>query len=234
MGLKGLTPEERKLLLISVGTHKGKRALCPVEVAKLLSKAVESGTSLADCAAGVQLTTTQVSRFLSLLKVPSDVQHLIGFGHSQGTLGFSAAFELSRLDDPADQRRAVQAVLEHNLSSSEVRQLVQARERSRKNMDDCVGTVLKMRPHIEVRHVFVGSVLRDDVRAGLQTLSQERRNEILQAILKKRFAALHVTGRLGPDRFTLVGGVELGTVVKAGKDEFEEQMNAELRGGLSE
>ena len=234
MGLKGLTPEERKLLLISVGTHRGKRALCPVEVAKLLRKAVESGTSLADCAAGVQMSTSQVSRFLSLLRIPSELQYLISFGHAPGSLGFSAAFELSRLDDAADQRHAVQAVLVHSLNSSEVRQLVQARVRSRKSMDECVATVLKMRPHVEVRHVFIGSVLRDDIRARLQRLSQERRNEILQDILKKRFKVLHATGRLGAERFTLIGGEELGTVVKAGKDEFEEQVNAELCGGLLE
>ena len=101
-------------------------------------------------------------------------------------------------------------------------------------MDECVATVLKMRPYVEVRHVFIGSVLRDDIRAWLQRLSQERRNEILRGILKKRFNELHATGRLGPERFTLVGGEELGTVVSARKDEFEQQVNAELCGGLSE
>jgi hypothetical protein len=234
MALKGLTAEEKKHLLISVGTHRGKRALSPVEVAKLLRKAIESDTSLADCAAGVQLTTSQVSRFLSLLRIPSELHYLINFGQSAGTLGFSSAFELSRLDAEEDQRRAVRAVLELNLTSSEVRQLVQARERSRKSMDECVTTVLKMRPHVEVRHVFIGSVLKENIRERLHGLSQPQRDEILQGILKENFKELHATGRLGSERFTLVGGAELGAAVKTGNDQFEQEINAELRRSLSE
>lgn len=235
MALEALTREEKKLLLLSIGTHRGERTLSPIEVAMLLRKAIEGGTSLAECAASVQLDgTSQVSRFLSLLKLPDDVQHVIDWGRSGGTLAFTAAFELSRLDDASDQRRAVQAVLEYDFSTSEVRQLVQSRKRSGKSMGECVTAVLKMRPQVEVRHVFIGSVLRDDVRVRLRQLSQQRRDEILQAILKKTFKDLRTTGRLGIERFTLVGGAELGGAVKTRKDQLEQEINGELGTGVSE
>lgn len=232
MALEALTPEEKKLLLVSIGTHRGERPLTPVEVGKLLRKAIEGGMSMADCAAAVLLEgPSQVSRFLSLLKLPEDVQHVIDWGGSSGTIAFTAAFELSRLGDSADQRRAVQAVLEHNLSSSEARQLVQARKRSRKSMDECIEAVLRMRPQVVMRHVFIGSVMGDDVRTRLRRLSQHQRDEILQGILKRRFRELHAVGHLGAERFTLVGGAEMGETLKALKNSLEEQINAELHTG---
>lgn len=235
MTLEALTPEEKKLLLLSIGTHRGARLLSPVEVASLLRKAIEGGASLAECAASVHLEgPSWVSRFLSLLKLPDDVRHVIHWGRSGGTLAFTSAFELSRLDDASDQRRAVQAVLEYDLNTSEVRQLVQARKRSNKNIDECVTAVLKMRPQIETRHVFIGSVLRDDSRARLRQLSQMRRDEILQSILINTFKDLRVTGRLGPEKFTLVGGPEFGRAVQIRKEYLEQELNAGLDIGVLE
>ena len=233
MALEALTPEEKKLLLLSIGTHRGERPLSPVEVAMLLRKAIKGGTSLDECATAVQLDgTSQLSRFLSLLKLPDDVQHVIDWGRSDGTLAFTAAFEISRLHDTYDQRDAVKAVLEYYLSTSEVRQLVQARKRSQKSMDECIKAVLKMRPQIEVRHVFIGSVLRDDIRVRLRQLSQQRRDDILQTILKRTFKDLQATGHLGSERFTLVGGTKLGEEGKKRKDQLEQEINAELVSGV--
>jgi hypothetical protein len=233
MALEALTPEEKKRLILSIGTHRGERALSPVEVAMILHKAVEGGTSMTECAAAVQLNgTSQLIRFLSLSKLPDDIQHVIDWGRSGGTLAFTAAFELSRLDDASDQRRAVQAALEYDLTTSEVRQLVQARKRSKKSMDECVTAVLKMRPQVEVRNVFIGSVLRDDIRVRLRQLSQRQRDEILQAILERTFKDLRATGRLGSERFTLVGGAELGEAAKKRKEQLEKEINAELITGV--
>jgi hypothetical protein len=232
MSLEALTAEERKQLLMSIGTHRGERVLSPVEVARLLRKALDSGISMASCAESVQLTgTSQIARFLALLKLLPDVQHLVDWGRSDVTLAFSAAFELSRLDIQEDQREAASSVLAHGFSTSEVRQLVQMRKRSGKPLDDCVHAVLKMRPQIERRHVFIGSVLREDVRKRLTDLSQQKRDEAIKRVLGQRFGHLKARGRLGTERFTLVGGAELGAAVKVG-EALEQQVNRELAGAL--
>lgn len=226
--LDALVPDEHKRLLLSVGTHRGVRPLSPVEVATLLRRVVASGASLAACAEALHLGgTSQIGRFLSLLKLPEDVQHLVDWGRSGVTVAFTAAFEVSRLEDHEDQRLAAHAVLEFDLSTAEVRQLVQARKRSKKPMDECVRIILKMRPQVEVRHVFVGSV-REDIRPALRLLTQFQRDKLLHDILEKTFRELHAGGRLGLERFTLVGGKPLGDAAKAKKDEIEMQMNAEL------
>lgn len=233
MALEALTPEERRDLLVSIGTHRGQRILSPVEVAALLRKAIDGGTPLAECAKAVQIESpTQLARFLALLNLPADLHHEIDWGRTDDTLSFTAAFELSRLSDPADQQRAVQAVLEYRLSTSETRQLVQAKKRSGKPMDECVQAVLRMRPRVEVRHVFIGSVLNEEARARLKQLSQHRRDEILGEILAAAFRDLRATGRLGQERFTLVGGDELGAAIRARKDQLEQEVNAQLARSL--
>jgi hypothetical protein len=233
MALSALTPEERQQLVASVGTHRSERHLSPTEVALLFQKAVRTGDSLADCAKAVSLeSTSQISRFLSLLKLPADVLHLVDWGTTENSLSFSSAFELSRLEQTEDKQRAVQAVLEHHLSSSEVRQLVQARMRSGKSMDECIQVVLRMRPQIEVRHVFIGAVLEEGVRQKLNQIVQRKRDELLQSVLAKVMPAIQVSGRLGSDRFTLVGGADLGSIVKVQKTRIEKDINTQLGAGI--
>lgn len=232
--LVGLSADEYKKLLLSVGTHRGKRPLSPVEAAALLRKATSAGASLSECAKAVQLEgPTWVSRFLKLLDLPQDVQHLIDWGRGAGTIAFTSASEVSRLDDPVDQRRAIQVGLEHNLSSAEMRQLVQLRKRSRKPMDECVAGVLKMRPQIEIRHVFIGAVTGDPLRARLRGLSQYERDQLLEAACRKKLAGLRLSGRLGVERFTLVGGKDFGGLLAAKKEVLEQEIHEALAVELS-
>src|SRR5207245_8667337 len=128
--LPGLTADEYKKLILSVGTHRGKRLISPVEAAVLFEKARAAGAPLADCAKAVQLEgPTWVGRFLNLLKLPEDVRHLVDWGAGPGAVTFTSAADIARLDDSDDRRSAIQAALAHNLSTKEVRQLVQLRKR---------------------------------------------------------------------------------------------------------
>ena len=86
---KILSPQELQGLLLSVGTHRGKRLLSPVEVANLFAKVTSEGGRLGDCARAAQLEgTTMVGRFLRLLKLPESVRHLVDWGSNPGAIGF--------------------------------------------------------------------------------------------------------------------------------------------------
>src|SRR5215467_6501534 len=131
--LPGLTADEYKNLILSVGTHRGKRRISPMEAAVLFDKAERAGASLLDCAKAVQLEgPTWIGRFLNLLRLPEDVRHLVDWGRGAGAVTFTSATEIARLHDLDDQRTAIEAAIAHNLSSAEVRQLVQLRKRSRR------------------------------------------------------------------------------------------------------
>lgn len=226
--LSALTVEERKRLLMSVGTHRGTRTLSPVEVARLLKRAVNRGATLAECASGIGLETTQVGRFLALLGLPEDVQDLVGWGKSGATLSFSAAFELSRLEGADDQRAAVAATLEEGLGKAEVQQLVQMRKRSQLDIGTCLQAILKMRPQVTVRHVFVGTIKDRRLADALAGMAQGERDSLLRGVLASAGEAYGAGGRLGPNRFTLSGNEHFGLIVKAGRDALEERVNIAL------
>src|SRR5262249_46124281 len=101
--------------------------------------------------------------------------HLVDWGGGAGAVTFTSAADIARLDDPDDRRSAMQAVLAHSLSTKEVRQLVQLRKRSTRTIEECTDGVLRMRPQIEVRHVFIGSV-REPLRERLRGLGQYARD----------------------------------------------------------
>lgn len=231
MALAALTPDEMKGLILSVGTHRAGRPLSPVEVATLFQKTLRAGTTLAECAEAVQLdSTSQVSRFTAVLSLPLDVQHLVDWGRSDQTVAFTSAFEISRLSGPDDQRAAVRAILENGLSTSEIRQLVQSRKRSGQPIGQCIESVLKMRPQVDVRHVFLGAVADEALQAKLRAMPQEARDRVFGVVL----AALSygARGRLGADRFTLVGDSKFGEVLKTMKTRVESEVNDGLRGAL--
>jgi hypothetical protein len=206
-----LAPEELRDLLLSVGTHQRSRRLNPVEVGRLFSKSLVQGATLEDCAQAVHLKgPTMVQRFLRLLALDPWVQDLVDWGQSGSTLSFTAASELTRLPGQ-DQSLAVRSVLELGLSKSETIQLVQLVLRSGRPARQCGEEVVAMRSVVERRHVVIGSIVCDDLARKLGQLHQDERDLLLAKALSEVCPSLHLVGsRLGPERFTLVGGDELG------------------------
>lgn len=206
--LPGLDSLELGRLRMSVGygTHKKGRPLSPIEVGCFLRRARFEGASLQDCATMLGLKGTgHVGRFLRILELPHDIQHMVDWGADKDTIGFSAAVELVRLDDPDDQRTVAQSVLADRLTSKEVRQVGQLRTRTNKTIVDCIAEVLGMRPTIDRRYVYIGTVVNQITVDKLGELSQRERDRVLQIGIDQ----LHIqgaSGRLGSRFFTLVGG----------------------------
>ena len=229
---KVLSPEERQGLLLSVGTHRDERSLSPVEVANLFAKVIARGGSLSDCARAARLEgTMMVAHFLRLLKLPESVRHLVDWGRRSGTIGFSIGAELARLDDEVEEEEVVRGVLTYRLSVSEVRQIVQLRGRSKRSVEACLSEVVGMRPRVVKRYVYVGAVTNAALKTSLEFMSQGQRDALLASAIKSVLAVkdLAVT-RLGPGRFTLVGGADFGEVMNQRKNSLEQEVNDALQG----
>ena len=223
--LPGLTAFELGLVRMSVGYggHKRGRPLSPVEVGVFLREARMHGASVADCAEAVQLHGTGVLRFLRILSLPSDLQHLIDWGSGRDFVGFSAAVETTKLKDSSDQRAVAAAILGSSLNSKEVRQVTQLMQRSERSVDECVREVLRMRPKVVRRYVFIGSVAAENVEA-LRALTQSARDSLLAEGMEK-IGLESGSGRLGVRFFTLVGDDSFNSSMrKAGKDNIETQL----------
>lgn len=233
--LTNISQEELGRLIMSVGYGRQKkgRPLSPVEVGSLIRRAREAGASLSECAEAIRLNGTgHIGRFLQILNLPNDLQHLVDWGASNKTIGFSTAVELSRFRDDADQRLVANAILGEGLKGKEVQQVRQLRFRSHRPIEECVREVVGMRPTVEKRYVLIGSLISPQMTGALADLKQEERDSILESGLKAM--ELHnATGRLGSRFFTLVGGSEFNdSMMELGKENLEALIRKQISKAL--
>ena len=159
---------------------------------------------------------------------PVIVQDLkIDWGSGKNFIGFTSAVELAKLKDAGEQRAVAEAVLSSGLGSKEVRQVAQLRSRSGRDIEVCIHEVLDMRPKIEKRFVFVGSVASEHVET-LEGLAQSVRDAILTSGIEA-IGLRSATGRLGPRFFTLVGNERFDSSMREiGKETIEAQIQAHI------
>ncbi len=223
----------RLRMSVGYGTHKKGRPLSPVEVGKLIRQAKEAGVSTEDCAKAINLDKTSIGRFLRILDLPEDVQHLVSWGAQKDSIGFSVAAQLARFEDTEDQHAVIETILTDGLSRKEIEQVLQLKSRSGRKIDECLKEVLGMRPVIEKRHVFIGTIDDQELEVTLSGLTQAQRDSILQSGIQALGLA-EVSGRLGKNILTLVGSHYLGTYIKnIGADNLEAQLVAQIQKGIN-
>ena len=222
--LAGLSALELGRLRMSVGygTHKKGRPLSPIEVGLILRSARDEGISLRDCADAIGLDGTgHIGRFLRILDLPDDLQHLVNWGSGRDDIGFSSAVELVKLRDADDQHAVARSILADGLNSKEVRQIGQLRIRSGRTIDACIKEVLGMRPIVKRRYVFIGSVIDQNVEDALIKLTQAERDSILDSGIKL-LNLQGASGRLGKRFFTLIGDERFDASMESlGKENIE-------------
>ena len=227
--LPGLSALDLGRMRISVGygSNKKGRPLSPLDIGHFLRTAIAHGATRAECAVQIRLNPTGVARFLRLLDLPEDLQHLVDWGSGTDFIGFSAAVGLLTLDSPDDQRALGLATMAHRLTSKEVGQVAQLRRRSGRTIEACAQEVLGMRPQIEPRYVFLGSVAPESVEV-LSQLTQLARDAILAEAMKD-IGLRHATGRLGDRFFTMVGDEDFNASMQAiGKERIETQIQSHI------
>ena len=215
---------------VGYGGHKKGRLLSPIEVALLIEQACEAGASLEDCAKAMELGESTVGRFLQLRKLPEDLRHLVAWGSPKNALGFSSALGLTRFLNCEEELRSVaRSILSDGLTSKEVQQVAQLRKRSQKALDECIKEILGMRPVVEKRYVFIGTVADSDIVAKLASLAQANRDAILQDSIDALGLA-GASGRLGKSLFTLVGDdLFNGEMRKIGAENLEAKIISQIR-----
>jgi hypothetical protein len=235
MLLQGLTPDESKALIMSVGTHHGQRSLSPVEVAKLFKKALTYGASREQCALFVHLRgPDMVSRFLRLLDLNPFVQHSTSWRQTGPTISFTSAWKLSVLAS-TEQEDACLQVMVNQMTTKEVEQVVQLLQRSRRSFGECVAEVVRMRPSIIKVHVILGAITDTDVKGWLEAQSQSQRDIHFAQVLGHKYpGAKKCLGRLGTDRFTIVTNDQGYSLVNPNRDgSFETVITGALKEKMS-
>ena len=221
--LAGLSALELGRLRMSVGygTHKKGRPLSPIEVGTLLRNARNSGVSLKECADKINLDETGIGRFLRIVELPQDIQHLVSWGGDKNSIGFSSANELMRFKHSDDQHLVANHMLTDGLNSKEVREVAQLQARSGRPARECIEEIVGMRPTIDRRYVFIGSIIDQHTLDTLAVLTQTERDSVLKSGLE-RLGLQGASGRLGKRFFTLVGDEQFNLSMKRiGKEHIE-------------
>ena len=211
-----LSPEQKRDLILSLGTHRTERRLSPIEVARLIDALHRNGTSFREIAHLVSMKSTSTLREIHrLLELDPDIQHLVGWGKpSATTLPMKSAQQIARLSSWQDQLAATKATLVHELTSEEARQVVESKIRSQEPIGDCIKAVLRLRPTIERKYLFLGAVTSNRVSRHLETLTQVERDEVFNAGINHCYDEWpQWSGKLGISRFTFSGGVDLAHVL---------------------
>ena len=235
--LSGVPPETKRDLLLTVGSHRDDRPMSPEEVARSFQVALDAGSTLADLAALVHFDgTSMVSRFLRLLRLPGDVLRVVGWGQSPRTITFTSASEISRIKQPADQIAMTVAALKSDLTTSEVKSIVQAKLRSDLGIAECIDAITKLRNSTVRRHVIMGAITEDDIKEALLGKSQNVRDALLASALTHLLPESHaVVGRLSSERFTLTTENEYASsLIQKLPDGMESAVTSAIRFALQE
>lgn len=226
----GISGEDYRDLVLSVGTHRKTRRLSPLEVARLLERALAAGASRDDCATALGIGKTQVRTFLQLLNLNDEIQHLADWrGSKNATIPFSTLAELARLA-PEKQMQAVDSVLRYDFTWKEVVQLVQIANRSNKPISECITNVLDLRPEVETRHLFVGAITSESLIHQIRATNQSDRDRLFsQALSRLVGSSYKARGRLGDGKFTIISDHDLPKLLDTTPDELEKTINELLK-----
>ena len=230
--MKGISAENLRDLILSVGTHKQERTLSPIEVAELLEKAINAGTTIQEISKEILLDSTMTTRLRRLFNLAPEIQHLVGWG-GKSRISTSTASEIACLRTLEEQEFLAKATLEHGLSKREVIQIVEVRNKFSKPIDECVKEIMKMRPRIIRRYLFIGAVKSSEVQNGLSKMSQEERNVLFNKAVTSNYPDLpYWEGLLGIKGFNLIGNEDLNQALSKLSTDFESIINDYLESSI--
>lgn len=183
---------EGEILLRQMVSNVQRDDLLPMDTANKIRRIMDmSGWNASQAAARLGLSNASVTRFLSLLSLPLDIQERI----AAGDIAVSAAYELSRIDDVGTRDELAQKLASGKLTRDG---LVGVRKAARKGTDAKTA----------VQPSRVTAVLGSgrSVTVTSEGLSLERFIEVISELLEK-------ARRVRPQ------GVELGTFIAMLRDQ---------------
>ena len=225
----GLSQTELQSLILSVGTHRGRRRLSPMEVATLLHQAVEAGTSRKALSDTLKISEIQVSRFIRLFELEPELRDLADWGRGNAaTISFSSLLEIVRLE-PSQQIEVATSALAHKLTKAEFRQISQIAQRSGRHISDCIADVIERRPRVYMQFVLIGSIQEDELQKYLEAQLQSDRDCLFKGVLDKLGKPnKNIRGRLGSRTFTILSSQNISNLLDMDPDAIEAFVNQHL------
>ena len=225
----GLSQTELQSLILSVGTHRDRRRLSPMEVAALLRQAMEAGTSRQALSDALKISALQVSRFVRLFDLEPKLRDLADWGRGDAaTIAFSSLLEITRLD-PSQQIEVATSALAHKLTKSEFRQISQIAQRSGQHITDCIADIMESRPRVHTQFVLIGAIQQVELQEYLETQLQNARDCLLKGVMDRLGQpSQDIRGRLGSRTFTILASQDITNLLDMDPDAIEAFVNQYL------
>ena len=123
----------------------------------------------------------------------------------------------------------VEARLRNRLTKGEIIQITQLLKRSNREVGECISEVLKMRPQVIQKYVFLGAILSPETQNAVNQLTQLDRDQLLKRTLETISPLLlNIECRLTNNRFILIGDYSLNSVLTELPEGFEKAINQAL------
>jgi hypothetical protein len=231
--MRGLKQNELDATLLSVGSHRVVRPLSPVEVAINCDKAIKAEETKKEIAIGLGLTgTSMIDKFLKLLNLDPEILHLVDWGDSKFTvIGFSCAIEVVQL--PIElHKEMTNAVCKHNLTKVQAKSVRQLFQRSKRRLEECIADVVARQSIIVIREIVIGEIADTMLVENLVDMLQMERDVLIKNALEELYPGIgEFTGKLGKQRFTVIGGKSVGETIGRDRD-FESRISKLLVGRI--
>lgn len=222
-------PSTRDLIL-SVGTHRNRRPLSPLEVANAIA-ALANEMGWGQALERISLGESTARRFLRLREMDGSIAEQVGWGREPGAISFAVASEISRLSKESQQRELADAARLYALTKDEARQVVQTVLRAGRTVESAVDEVTNLRPQVQIIHAVLGAVTSEGARDRLAAMTQGQRDDLFEQVRLSLPALNSASGRLTPHTFSVIFDREQPTkLVEA----IEPDVNSRLLELLSE
>ena len=130
----------------------------------------------------------------------------------------------------SDQLATVAAVMRYGMTWKEVVQVVQVSTRSGEDIGTCIDNILRLRPVVDIRHLFVGSIRSETMRANLRSTLQLDRDMLMSKVLCRLVGTKYdARGRLSDREFTILTDHDLLRLLDMSADALEEAVNSILK-----
>lgn len=163
-------PQKLAMLLASLNAHGANRPLLPIEVAQGISDVYEDlGKDMKETVKRLPVGGDIAGEFLRLLKLPSRVQEAVTWGESNkeaGSIGFSVAAKIAKLDNPNDMLEVVGTILEMQRppTKEEIKSILGLKKRvPSKDIKECIAEVINVTRTITIQHFLFITGIRPDI-----------------------------------------------------------------------
>jgi hypothetical protein len=201
--IPGLEQSEVELLTISVGTHRPRRPLQPIEVAELLDKALQAGATADFLSDSIGLSKSMMGSFRRLSKLTNRIRSMVSWHRSRSQLTLETANFIARLSED-HQDPIVDLILSREVTGAELRSSFQRSKSGQMPLVDAISEIVGRRPEVITRHVFIGSLIDVQLIEAMSMRTQNERDLALKRVCLKLFTEEFMSGVLGATQFTIV------------------------------